>query len=425
MDRVRTVTGSERARATRGPADEFVLPSRAEAISGLASALDTRDGPVLLTGDAGVGKSWVCRRLTEVMPASWRWAAIDLSPAIDAGGCLRLLLHALGHDTAGGPADMRAALRDILAEGADDGRPWGLIVEEAHNASPGVLEELRVLGNRSATPEGFAATVLVGQNALGRRLATRQLASFQARLSLRVHLRPLDVEELRAWVTRLAHGRSWDVETVERLHRETSGNPRKVVVVTGSRPYHGAAAVGSSPGPVPPPRSVTLARTEPTPVARIPDCETPPVAPGRPPLRFEEGMIEVGWEPTSASADGEPPSQTRPSANAPAVIGADDAPEGESSAGSGAVEVIDDHYAALQAWTEWAQNQGREPSMVESTTADGLPMLSEDRSDRTDPEHDPSERLSGLAGVRAEGHHDFAPYSQLFTKLRQPHDSNH
>ena len=376
---------------------------------------------MLLTGEPGVGKTWVCRKLSRLMPASWHWATIDLSPAIDEGECLRLILHALGHDPARGPADARAALRDILADGSDDGRPWGLFIEEAHNASAGVLEELRVLGNRMGAPEVFGAMVLVGQNALARRMTTRSLAAFQARLSVKVHLRPLDVKELRSWVDEIEHGRARDDDAIERLHRETLGNPRKVLTVEERGSFPGLAAIAPGPRSGPLPRAVTDSRPEPAAATRIPDCETPPVAPGKPPLRVGEGMIEVGWEPT-ANPVREPEPGLGMLARPFTVASAGGAPSARKSDGAAASEVIDDHYAALQAWTEWAQNQGREPVPVTAAHEDGDTAPPVDFATHDDPEDDPSERLSGLAGVRAEGQHDFGPYSQLFTKLRQPRD---
>ncbi|HWT78753.1 MAG TPA: hypothetical protein VN648_08105, partial [Candidatus Methylomirabilis sp.] len=79
-------------------------------------------------------------------------------------------------------------------------------------------------------------------------------------------------------------------------------------------------------------------------------------------------------------------------------------------------EMVEDHYAALQAWTEWARNRGREgsremagdhasselvPSSV--TSADALPVAETQRT----------------GGLRAESQHEHAPYSQLFSRLRQ------
>src|SRR4051812_26548365 len=57
-------TGSGRGDLTRRPATEdFALPSRGDALVTLRPALEGHVGPVLVTGEPGVGKSWLWRRL--------------------------------------------------------------------------------------------------------------------------------------------------------------------------------------------------------------------------------------------------------------------------------------------------------------------------------------------------------------------------
>ena len=82
-------------------------------------------------------------------------------------------------------------------------------------------------------------------------------------------------------------------------------------------------------------------------------------------------------------------------------------------------EAIEDHYAALQAWTEWARNRDRlNPQSTRN------PALEDDSESNTDDEPTSAvddESNAELSGdVRAESEHDHAPYSQLFTRLGQP-----
>ena len=95
-------------------------------------------------------------------------------------------------------------------------------------------------------------------------------------------------------------------------------------------------------------------------------------------------------------------------------------------------ELVEDRYAALQAWTEWTRNQGRvaresaaDPaSRMESSPneeAAGLEVAANPKPSITSqsPPAAESTAATALANVRAEPQHDFAPYSQLFTRL--PH----
>ncbi len=163
----------------------------------MRAAIEARTGPVLLTGEAGVGKTWLWHRLRSEMPGSWRWVSVDLSPANDPAEFYRLIGYGLGLSGADRPDASRLALAEFLQEGAVDGKRWVLVVDEAHSVSAAVLEEVRILANRLGHSDGFGALILVGQTALARRLATRPLAALAARLSAQVHLRPLDADEAR------------------------------------------------------------------------------------------------------------------------------------------------------------------------------------------------------------------------------------
>src|SRR4051794_19238574 len=69
-------------------ADAFSLPSRAAALGACREALAGR-GPILVTGAAGVGKTWLIGRLIEGSPLGW--VAIDAAPDMTAADLLSTL----------------------------------------------------------------------------------------------------------------------------------------------------------------------------------------------------------------------------------------------------------------------------------------------------------------------------------------------
>jgi general secretion pathway protein A len=148
------------------------------------------------------------------------------------------------------------------------------------------------------------------------------------------------------------------------------------------------------------------------PTDAIAELSAPPLVPGRPPLRVEEGLIEVGWdgnlEAEAAVESGEPTTDPTPAVAEPA----DAEPLGE--------EMIEDHYAALQAWTEWAKNRGQTSSpgaFPPGRTPATVPAA--DRSSEDDEDESGDLGSLSISGLRAEPEHEHAPYSQLFTRLRQ------
>ncbi len=388
-----TATGRATGRPTASPCRAG--PPRSAT---LRDALEAGGGPVLVTGDAGVGKTWLCRQARDAMPAPWRWAVVDLSPATSPTVFHRMVSHALGLGAPDGPVATRLDLEDYLLEAAADGDRWVLVADEAHVAPAAVLEEARILANRLGRPGGLAGLVLVGQTSLSRRLATRPLAAVGSRLSARVHLGPLDIDEARRLVGRLAPDSPRFGAAFERLHRDARGNPRRLVRWAQS------VAAGAARSQPPAPAPDRLAPASPAAIApeprREPSWELPLAGPSRPPLRVEDGLIEVGWEP---------PRTTTPTGGAAAA----EAKATEPRAISGAEEPIDDHYAALQAWDEWARNQGR------GAAADATGVI--EGPSAGDPQPAPT---SDDPDVWVEGEHGFAPYSQLFSRLRQPRETS-
>ncbi len=90
---------------------------------------------------------------------------------------------------------------------------------------------------------------------------------------------------------------------------------------------------------------------------------TPPLVPARPPIRVEDGLVEVGWE---GDLDAEPAYEEESARPA-------DRPCPDDSSFN--EELVEDRYAALQAWHEWTRNQGRgdtdsDPTPLESSPAD-------------------------------------------------------
>lgn len=379
----------ERRRSARDLFEAFVLPSRAAVLASLRAALEAQEGPALVTGEAGVGKTWLWRRLRADRPASWHWVDVDLSPTDDPADFYRAIGHALGQIGAGGTSPSRLDLADSLVQAHVEGRRWVLVVDEAHNLSAGVLEEIRLQSNRLGRPGGFAGLVLVGQTPLVRRLATRSLAALEARLSARAHLRTLDIEEARVLLGHLERGTSGDEEEFERLHRDAGGSPRRLIL----RSARQAAPLGPSPRPVAPPL----------------------LGPSRPPLRLEDGLIEVGWDAEGGSTESVPPREA-----AHLVGPGDDGTEGhggcehetESGPQAEVEEAIDDPYTAIQGWSDLERNHERDEEPL-GLVSDPAPSVAVPRETGA----------ASWPNVWAEGHHEFAPYSHLFSRLRQPRES--
>lgn len=436
----------ERTRRSTQPRDIRELPdrsgrldvaSRREALERLRSMArpSKTAGPILITGEAGAGKTRLWNRLADELPAGWRFAVVQAAPSLDPVDFLSLTAAQLGLAPSERVATNRLAIAGALQDESADGRSWVLVVEDAHQASPEVWNEIEALSVSASAPQGvedgFAVVLLVGRTELARRLAGRSFRAVANHLAGHVHLPPLDVEEA-AQLLASAHADRPAAE-IERWHRDAAGNPRALLRLAGSRaagrpdvPARPAQDRHAAPAAVEPPAARPLSFSEPAPARETasrpvmgaeavaepieePRLEAPPLVPSRPPLRVEEGLIEVGWS-GSLDAEDDPITRAEPLAEPRSVA---TAPLAE--------ETIEDRYAALQAWSEWARNQDRlNLSSDPSHEADGDDDRDNTMSDEEGPPEVEEEAEAGLgSGVRAEGEHEHAPYSQLFTRLKQ------
>ncbi|MDG3002184.1 AAA family ATPase [Paludisphaera mucosa] len=422
-------SGSERRTGSGTGSWDAAVASRRAALEAIAATLLDAPGagPILLTGEAGAGKTWLRRRLVEGLPTAWRAAVVAAAPAHDAVDFLTLTAARLGVAALPDrPSALRLAVAQALEDDANEGLTWLLIVEDAHHAAPAVWAEVEALCDGLRTPGGFAAVVLAGRTELARRLAWRPLRAVASRVSKHVHLPPLDVDEAGRLLA------AADATEVERLHRDAAGNPRRLLGLAGGRtpqrldapptPARPAASVAEAPAPpVAPPAPAVRNDWAPRVEAKAPAearPAPPALLPSRPPLRMEEGLIEVGWE---GSLDAEEAAEFESADEATPVDG----------------ELIEDHYAALQAWSEWARNRDRlnrgadaeddetdaeadEDEVDEVVSPVGVQALGDgDEDEDSEVDSETAEEPETGGALRAEPRHEHAPYSQLFTRLRQ------
>ena len=406
MDRPTTRREADADGSRVDPPGALVLPSRRPALDlcRLALSAHERDGsapgPVLVTGEAGAGKTWLWRQMEP--EAAGRWFGVDLTPTNDPRDFYRLIAHELGLDGTAGPnpATSRVGLVDFLAARLAEGERVGLVVEEAHNLSAEVWEEVRVLANRLDRPGGFAGMLLVGQTALAARFSTRPFAAIEARLAARVHLGPIDVAEAKQLLDHARPGRAWADEEVEALHRDASGNPRRLLRMVRQAPSPRRAARFVEPPAIVRPAPAELPKPAPAPEPIRAAQTSPLTGPDRPPIRVEENMIEVGWSPDDLATSQDEPAEGAPRRSSPTVPV------------QGGEEAVRDHYAALQAWREWAENQA---GPAPKTAAPPSYMDDEDEIEDDEPELPAPVRPT----VRAEGEQKFAPFGHLFSKMAQ------
>ena len=184
------------------PDSRFFFPSskHAEALASLIYAVSERKGFVVISGEVGAGKTTVCRTLLGKLEPSTKVALITNTnitcDQLFEMICEQLSLDIMGRDKAG----ILSALHDYLLGQSRQGNTVLLIIDEAQNLSPDVLEEVRMLSNLETEREKLLQIILLGQPELRRRLHMPELRQFRQRIVVTYHLSPLSLQEVIQYV---------------------------------------------------------------------------------------------------------------------------------------------------------------------------------------------------------------------------------
>jgi type II secretory pathway predicted ATPase ExeA len=125
-------------------------------------------------------------------------------------------------------------LNQWLLERYRAGQTAVLIVDEAQNLSPQVLEEIRLLTNLETSSEKLLQIVLSGQPELDEKLKQPKLRQLRQRIALRCKTYPLTLEETFGYIAeriRIAGGNNQPIfssEAVEAIFRYAQGIPRVI-----------------------------------------------------------------------------------------------------------------------------------------------------------------------------------------------------
>lgn len=182
---------------TLDPSFLFLTDQHREALSGLTFSILQRRGLIVLTGEVGTGKSTLVARIVGVLPpAKLRFSRI-VNPTLTPAEFLELMLLEFGlTDIPENKGQRLFALQRLIQQGEQTGKVTALIVDEAQNLSPEVLEEIRMLANLERGDEPSLQILLVGQPEFDGILNRGEMRPLKQRIGARFALSPLGASEV-------------------------------------------------------------------------------------------------------------------------------------------------------------------------------------------------------------------------------------
>jgi len=180
----------------------FESGSHRDAQRRVERGLRQHKGLTLLTGDGGMGKTLLARRILEALEEEVFEATllVMLPGAADATGILQRFARQLGcEEPATDRAGLLAQIYEHLAIVREDGRHAVLMIDDAQIMTPEVLAELSGLLNLEYEDRRLLSMLFVGSPELDR--LVQNDSSIMQRVDVRVCLQPLDMPNASAYLS--------------------------------------------------------------------------------------------------------------------------------------------------------------------------------------------------------------------------------
>jgi general secretion pathway protein A len=222
---------------TLTPNPRFIYLSKhhKEAFAHLLYGINNHYGFIELIGEVGTGKTTVLRTLLSQLNADNYRSALIFNPCLTSVELLRSINHEFGLSSGSEYANelLEELNRFLLRENAR-GITVVLVIDEAQNLSPQILEQLRLISNLETEDDKLIQIVLAGQPELSKILDLPELRQLNQRIAVRYRLRSMSMDESRTYIRHRmvvageTGGVSFSRTALTLIHLYTRGLPRLI-----------------------------------------------------------------------------------------------------------------------------------------------------------------------------------------------------
>jgi general secretion pathway protein A len=186
---------------TPNPRFIYLSKSHKEAFAHLLYGINNHYGFIELIGEVGTGKTTVLRTLLGQLREDSYRSALIFNPCMTGVELLRSINHEFDLPAQTEFAnELLAELNQFLLTENSRGVTVILVIDEAQNLHPNVLEQLRLISNLETENDKLIQIVLAGQPELEALLAKPELRQLNQRIAVRYKLKSMTPEETRSYI---------------------------------------------------------------------------------------------------------------------------------------------------------------------------------------------------------------------------------
>lgn len=212
--------------------------SHRDALAYITYGVFQRKGFIAVTGEVGVGKTTVVGAFVDLFQPSLEVAFV-FSTKFPFDQLLYLICKDFGLEVDGkNKAQMLLELNAFLIRQNEANRNALLIIDEAHNLSPDVLEELRMLSNLETRDRKLLQIMLVGQPELESILNMKEMRQLRQRIPGICRISMLDRDGVEKYikyrldVARGGNGEAqFTTDSFDEIYHYSGGIPRLINIL--------------------------------------------------------------------------------------------------------------------------------------------------------------------------------------------------